>query len=81
VGLFTWPHKILDKKIIGSSIGVINTGGTLGGFIGPTLFGAVIDCVGRLLRPGLHRHGHFRSAGGVLAQFVSNARPETEKAA
>jgi len=31
--IFTWPHKIFDPSIIGSSIGIINTGGTVGGFL------------------------------------------------
>jgi MFS family permease len=70
VGLFTWPHKILDKKIIGSSIGVINTGGTLGGFIGPTLFGAVIDASGGSFVPAFIGMGVFALLAGVLAQFV-----------
>nr|WP_313787827.1 MFS transporter [Paenibacillus larvae] len=30
--IFTWPHKLFDRAIIGSSIGIINTGGTIGGF-------------------------------------------------
>lgn len=78
VGLFTWPHKILDKKIIGSSIGVINTGGTLGGFIGPTLFGAVIDSSGGSFVPAFIGMGVFALAAGLLAQFVVNTRPDDE---
>jgi len=40
--MFTLPHKIIDQQIIGSSIGVINTGGTLGGFLAPTILGQLI---------------------------------------
>lgn len=45
-GIFTWPHKIMDAEIIGSSIGVVNTGGTLGGFIAPMLIGQLIKASG-----------------------------------
>ncbi|HZG72787.1 MAG TPA: MFS transporter [Chondromyces sp.] len=46
VGVFSWPHKILPEKVIGSSIGIINTGSTLGGFIAPITFGALISLAG-----------------------------------
>lgn len=46
VGIFSWPHKILPEKVIGSSIGIVNTGGTLGGFIAPISFGALISLAG-----------------------------------
>lgn len=40
--IFTWPHKIMDPSTIGSSIGIINTGGTLGGFLAPMILGQLI---------------------------------------
>lgn len=40
--IFTWPHKIMDSSTIGSSIGIINTGGTLGGFLAPSILGQLI---------------------------------------
>jgi MFS family permease len=40
--IFTWPHKIFDPSIIGSSIGIINTGGTVGGFLAPMILGYLI---------------------------------------
>ncbi|MGX6969470.1 MFS transporter [Vagococcus bubulae] len=40
--VFTYPHKILDPETIGSSIGIINTGGTLGGFLAPMILGQLI---------------------------------------
>ncbi|WP_297134388.1 MFS transporter, partial [Terrisporobacter sp.] len=40
--IFTWSHKIFDQSIIGSSIGIINTGGTLGGFLAPMILGYLI---------------------------------------
>lgn len=45
-GIFTWPHKIMKAEIIGSSIGVINTGGTLGGFLSPMIIGQLIKASG-----------------------------------
>lgn len=44
--IFTWPHKIFDASIIGSSIGIINTGGTLGGFLAPMILGQLITVAG-----------------------------------
>lgn len=41
--IFTWPQKIFSTSIIGSSIGIINTGGTLGGFLAPIIIGILID--------------------------------------
>lgn len=55
--IFTWPHKILDASIIGSSIGIINTGGTLGGFLAPMILGQLIKAAG----------GSFTLAFGFMA--------------
>lgn len=44
--IFTWPHKIMDANIIGSSIGIINTGGTLGGFLAPMVIGFLVQAAG-----------------------------------
>lgn len=41
--IFTLPHKIMDEQTIGSSIGIINTGGTLGGFLSPLILGQLIE--------------------------------------
>ncbi|WEV68085.1 MFS transporter [Bifidobacterium sp. ESL0769] len=45
-GIFTWPHKIMNAEIIGSSIAVINTGGTIGGFLAPTILGNMVKSAG-----------------------------------
>ncbi|MBP1047064.1 MFS transporter [Enterococcus sp. BWM-S5] len=55
--IFTWPHKIMDPSIIGSSIGIINTGGTLGGFLAPLILGQLIKSAG----------GSFTLAFGFMA--------------
>ena len=74
VGLFTWPHKILHKRIIGSAIGAVNTGGTLGGCVGPALFGVVIYCSNGSYIPAFIGMGIFALLAGVLALTVRNKR-------
>lgn len=44
--LFTLPHQLMDPSIIGSSIGIINSGGTLGGFLSPMILGQLIQAAG-----------------------------------
>lgn len=46
---FTWPQKIFRQEIIGSSVGIINTGGTFGGFLAPIIIGALVQAA----------HGNF----------------------
>ena len=43
---FTWPQKIFPQAIIGSSVGIINTGGTFGGFLAPIIIGALVQHAG-----------------------------------
>lgn len=43
---FTWPQKIFREEIIGSSVGIINTGGTFGGFLAPIIIGALVQAAG-----------------------------------
>lgn len=43
---FTWPQAILPQSIIGSSVGIINTGGTFGGFLAPMIIGALVQNAG-----------------------------------
>lgn len=40
--MFTWPHKLFASEQIGSSIGIVNTGGTFGGFLAPSILGVII---------------------------------------
>ncbi|MFD1902612.1 hypothetical protein GQR36_25935 [Enterococcus termitis] len=47
----------MDKSTIGSSIGIINTGGTLGGFLAPLILGQLIKIFG----------GSFTLAFGFMA--------------
>ena len=75
-GLFTWPHKIMKKELIGSSIGVVNTGGTLGGSIGPALSGCVIGASSGSFVPAFIGMGVFALLAGILALTVCNRRVE-----
>lgn len=43
IAIFTWPHKIMDSSVIGTAIGIINTGGMIGGFLGPMILGRIVD--------------------------------------
>ncbi len=46
VTLFSWPHKLIEQKIIGSSIAIINMGSTFGGFLSPIVTGYLITAFG-----------------------------------
>ncbi|HDG1692482.1 TPA: MFS transporter [Kluyvera georgiana] len=43
VTAFTLPMKRLPENMMGSAIGLINTGGTLGGFISPIVIGYLVE--------------------------------------
>ena len=42
VTAFTLPMKRLPESTMGSAIGLINTGGTLGGFVSPVVIGYLV---------------------------------------
>lgn len=41
--VFAWPHKLFGENNIGLAIGMIGTGGTLGGFLSPMILGKLIE--------------------------------------
>jgi len=43
VTAFTLPMKRLPENVIGSAVGLINTGGTLGGFVSPIVMGYLVS--------------------------------------
>lgn len=55
--ILTFPHKLMDPQVIGSSMGIINTGGTLGGFLAPMILGQLITI----------NNGSFTLAFGFMA--------------
>ena len=46
VTLFSWPHKLMRREVIGSSIAIINMGSTFGGFLSPIITGYLITAFG-----------------------------------
>lgn len=44
--LISFPHRILPREVIGSSMGIINGLGTFGGFFAPVILGVAIDKTG-----------------------------------
>ena len=45
-GIFSFIAQILSEKTYGSSIGIVNFGGQLGGFVGPLLIGWIVQAAG-----------------------------------
>ena len=45
-GIFSFIAQILSEKTYGSSIGIVNFGGQLGGFVGPLLIGWIVQTAG-----------------------------------
>lgn len=45
-GIFSFTAQILSEKSYGSSIGIVNFGGQLGGFVGPLLIGWIVQLAG-----------------------------------
>jgi len=72
IGIFTWPHKILNKEVIGSSIGIINTGGTIGGFLAPMILGAIITNTGGDFTLALLSMAVASVLAGLCGLFVKN---------
>jgi MFS family permease len=70
-GIFTWPHKIMDARTIGSSIGVINTGGTLGGFLAPMVIGYLIKLAGGSFTPAFFFLAVVIIVAALAVLFVS----------
>lgn len=70
--VFTWPHKLFHEEQIGSVIGIVNTGGTLGGFIAPMLLGALIELNDGSFTLAFGFLAVAIVAAGILAGFVQN---------
>ena len=69
-GIFTWPHKIMVPHIIGSAIGIINTGGTLGGFLAPMIIGYLVKAAGGSFVGAFLFMGAAAIASGLMALLV-----------
>lgn len=68
--IFTWPHKIMDARVIGSAIGVINTGGTLGGFVAPVAIGYLVKRMGGSFVPAFFFMACMAACVAVVVLFV-----------
>lgn len=55
--IFSWPHKLFEETIIGSVIGLINTGSAIGGVLAPMTLGFLIE----------------RASGSFFLAFISMA--------
>lgn len=68
--IFTWPHKIMSESVIGSAIGVINTGGTLGGFFAPMVIGGIVEAANGSFTGAFIFIAIASLLSGIFAQFV-----------
>jgi Arabinose efflux permease len=73
-GIFTWPHKIIRKEMIGSSIGFIYAGAGIGGAVGPALFGLIIGASHGLWIVTFLVMAVFALLAGYLPLAVRNIR-------
>ncbi|WP_392560752.1 MFS transporter [Orbus mooreae] len=70
VTIFTLPMKWLPANVIGSAMGVVNTGGTLGGFVSPIVIGFMISSENSAMSGDFSFAFMFLSAGMVLAALI-----------
>jgi sugar phosphate permease len=68
--IFTWPHKIMHESIIGSAIGIINTGGTLGGFFAPMIIGGLVQSANGSFTGAFIFIAIASLLSGICTQFV-----------
>ncbi|MDF7665371.1 MFS transporter [Bifidobacterium sp. ESL0745] len=68
--IFTWPHKIMDARVIGSAIGIVNTGGTLGGFVAPMTIGYLVKLAGGSFTPAFFFLAAMAACVAVTVLFV-----------
>lgn len=76
VAVKTIPHAIIDKKIIGSTMGAITAVSSLGGLVAPTLLGLIVD-----ITKGNYQFGYFvligiAIIGGVVSLLINTNQPE-----
>lgn len=88
--VYALPHKLFDKSVIGSAIGIMNLGSMIGGFIAPIMMGVLISALKGsydgafwfLIAAGLSsalfgltfRNSNHVSHGDVADQIQSNAK-------
>ncbi|RKS85732.1 sugar phosphate permease [Orbus hercynius] len=70
VTIFTLPMKWLPSNVIGSAMGLVNTGGTLGGFVSPIVIGFMISTQNNAMSGDFSFAFMFLAAGMVLAGLI-----------
>ncbi|MCZ4059988.1 MFS transporter [Pantoea sp. LMR881] len=66
VTVFTLPMKRLPQQVMGATIGLVNTGGTLGGFVAPIVMGYLLALTGDYSAVFLFLAGAMLLAGLVI---------------
>jgi len=75
VTVFTLPMKRLPTDIMGAAMGIINTGGTLGGFVAPIVMGYLITVTQSYLAPFIFLSVAMVVAGVAILPLAKAARP------
>ena len=76
VTLFSWPHKLIEQEVIGSSIAIINIGSTFGGFLSPIITGYLITTFGGSYNVAFIAMGISAFICGLIILFV-RTKPNT----
>jgi MFS family permease len=76
VTLFSWPHKLIEQEVIGSSIAIINVGSTFGGFLSPIITGSLITTFGGSYNVAFIAMGISAFICGLIILFV-RTKPNT----
>ena len=76
VTLFSWPHKLIEQEVIGSSIAIINIGSTFGGFLSPIITGYLITAFGGSYNIAFIAMGISAFICGLIILFV-RTKPNT----
>lgn len=70
VTIFTLPMKWLPSNIIGSVMGLVNTGGTLGGFVSPIVIGILLSTDSKTMSGDFSYAFMFLAAGMLLSALI-----------
>ncbi|MGP9436358.1 MFS transporter [Ewingella sp. AOP8-B2-18] len=81
VTVFTLPMKRLPTDVMGAAMGIINTGGTLGGFVAPIVMGYLITVTQSYLSPFIFLSVAMVVAGVVILPLAKATRPLVSDAA
>jgi ACS family glucarate transporter-like MFS transporter len=76
VTAFTLPLKLLPQNVIGSTIGIVNTGSTLGGAVSPLVIGNLVSSSGGTYKTTFLFLVIVTILTGVIILFLKNKRIE-----